>query len=148
LEGRKREVASAPKESGVTICPNPKCYREIEEPILLNNLSTTPADQYYACPHCFIKLGADAENDEDITQESTHYPPLHLLFEKFTGEILGPLIHQKKKEKKEEYPVEPPAKKGAGPSGCPHHFGYLASHPKNASIPEECLICPKILECM
>ena len=42
------------------ICPNPKCQRKIEEPILLNNLSTTPAKQYYACPHCFIKLKANS----------------------------------------------------------------------------------------
>jgi hypothetical protein len=38
----------------VIICP--KCHREIEEPILLNNLSTTPAEHYYACPHCLLKL--------------------------------------------------------------------------------------------
>jgi len=33
-------------------------------------------------------------------------------------------------------------------SWCPHRFGYLASRPKNDSIPEECLICPKIVNCM
>jgi len=38
----------------VIICPNPKCHNKIEEPILL----TTPAEHYYACPHCFIKLNA------------------------------------------------------------------------------------------
>ena len=40
----------------VTICPNSKCRKKIEEPVLLNNLSTTPTEQYYACPHCLIKL--------------------------------------------------------------------------------------------
>ncbi|UCH69968.1 MAG: hypothetical protein JSV29_06985 [Candidatus Bathyarchaeota archaeon] len=38
------------------ICPNPKCKREIEEPIRLNDLSTLPTGYYYACPHCLIKL--------------------------------------------------------------------------------------------
>lgn len=38
------------------ICPNPKCQRMIEAPILLNNFSETPAERYYACPYCFIKL--------------------------------------------------------------------------------------------
>lgn len=42
----------------VTICPNPKCHREIEEPTLMNNLSTSPAEQYYACPLCFTRLNA------------------------------------------------------------------------------------------
>jgi len=40
----------------VVTCPNPKCHRKIEEPVLLNNLSTTPAEHYYACPNCFFKL--------------------------------------------------------------------------------------------
>ena len=28
-------------------------------------------------------------------------------------------------------------------SNCPHHFGYLASRPKNAPIPQECLFCTR-----
>jgi len=44
----------------VNICPNPECQKKIEEPILLNNLSTTPAEQYYACPYCLIKLTVSA----------------------------------------------------------------------------------------
>jgi len=56
---------------------------------------------------------------------------------------------QPRKEKEEnEPPVQPPAKKGKSPSNCPHHFGYLANRPKNTPTPQECLICPKILECM
>ena len=30
---------------------------------------------------------------------------------------------------------------------CPHHFGYLAEIPKDASIPEECLTCTQMLAC-
>lgn len=37
-------------------CPNPKCHSKVEEPILLNNFSTAPAEQYRACPNCFSKL--------------------------------------------------------------------------------------------
>jgi hypothetical protein len=29
-------------------------------------------------------------------------------------------------------------------SRCPHHFGYLASLPKNTPIPQECLFCTRI----
>ena len=32
--------------------------------------------------------------------------------------------------------------------GCPHHFGYLGEHPKNTPIPNECLTCTKIMECL
>ena len=31
---------------------------------------------------------------------------------------------------------------------CPHQFGYLAEHPKNAPFPEECLLCSKVVECI
>ena len=33
-------------------------------------------------------------------------------------------------------------------SGCPHHFGYLKQHPKKTPIPNECLTCTKIMECL
>ena len=31
---------------------------------------------------------------------------------------------------------------------CQHYFGYLKKLPKNASIPDECLTCPKITQCL
>jgi len=33
-------------------------------------------------------------------------------------------------------------------SNCPHEIGYLRSRPKDSAIPDECLICPRILQCM
>ncbi len=33
------------------------------------------------------------------------------------------------------------------PLGCLHHFGYLKSLPENASLPDECLTCPKLMQC-
>ena len=30
---------------------------------------------------------------------------------------------------------------------CPHHFGYLNGPPKNASIPDECLVCANLIRC-
>ena len=31
---------------------------------------------------------------------------------------------------------------------CSHHFGYLADRQEDAPIPEECLLCPQVVECM
>ena len=135
-----------PNESGAIICPNPKCHREIEEPILLNNLSTTPAEQYYACPHCFIKLDEEDENKEDITQESTSGPSLHPALEKVLDAISAQ--PQKEEKEKEETSVKSPKKDEKGPSECSHRFGYLASRARDAPIPQECLTCPKIVDCM
>ena len=36
----------------------------------------------------------------------------------------------------------------ARPPGCPYHFGYLREHPKNTPVPNECLTCTKIMECL
>lgn len=141
-----------PPKSGVIICPNPKCHREIKEPILLNNLSKTPAEQYYACPHCLIKLDMDAENEKDVIEESAPSPPMHPSLEKVSDVISAK--SQKGVEGREEAPAKPSKEKGKGPEGeetpkgCPHYFGYLAHRPKDASIPQECLTCPKIVECM
>ncbi len=51
-------------------------------------------------------------------------------------------------EKEKEPAAKPLKKEEKGPSGCPHHFGYLANRPKDDPIPEECLTCSKIMECM
>ena len=34
------------------------------------------------------------------------------------------------------------------PSECPHFFGYLRKFPKNLAIPDECLGCLRIMECL
>ena len=33
------------------------------------------------------------------------------------------------------------------PAKCAHYFGFLDALPKGAAIPDECLICPKVLQC-
>lgn len=33
------------------------------------------------------------------------------------------------------------------PAKCAHYFGFLNSIPKDMPIPDECLICPKVLQC-
>jgi hypothetical protein len=33
-------------------------------------------------------------------------------------------------------------------SGCLHHFGYLSSRPKDSPIPQECILCQKLGDCM
>jgi hypothetical protein len=33
------------------------------------------------------------------------------------------------------------------PAKCAHYFGFLNTVPKDMPIPDECLICPKVLQC-
>lgn len=58
------------EESLIVTCPNPKCRREIEQPILLTILSLTPPKEYEACPYCFSKLGPEAPREQKDVSES------------------------------------------------------------------------------
>jgi len=33
------------------------------------------------------------------------------------------------------------------PANCKHHFGYLKVLDENAEIPDECAVCPKVMQC-
>jgi len=55
---------------------------------------------------------------------------------------------------KEEPIVKPPMQKNVQAleekifSRCLHHFGYLADRPKNTPIPQECILCQRLGDCM
>lgn len=38
------------------VCPNQKCHKKIEKPILLSKASYPLTEKYHACPYCFTKL--------------------------------------------------------------------------------------------
>jgi hypothetical protein len=58
-----------------------------------------------------------------------------------------------KKSEEKKTGIVPNASKEAQPAtegrdNCGHHFGYLNKRPKDTPIPETCMICPKIVECL
>jgi hypothetical protein len=57
------------EETVVVICPNPKCRREIQEPILLAILSATPPKKFKACPYCFTELTPEPEIEKEDVPE-------------------------------------------------------------------------------
>jgi len=187
----------------VVVCPNPKCRREIEEPILLTILSVTPPKEYEACPYCFANLKPEPpieqkdvpeptiEKEEVMEEEAT--PTIKSansvlekvkagprFLKKVKALIPGSNGSQKEKRRKTEEPQAEPAgkkeekatkkepkteplvrekpkeeskteqsaKKESGFSGCPEAFGYLANRPPETPIPPECLLCPKMVDCM
>jgi hypothetical protein len=188
------------EESVVVVCPNPKCRKEIEEPILLTIQSVTPPTQYEACPYCFTKL----EPEPKMEQEEVPEPPVEQeeatpiikpegsvvekvkesgprFLRRFKAliprsdepqkerieELVEPqaepaavreepkLAEEKpeiepaaKEEPEEEPRIEPFVQKGSDSSGCPAHFGYLANRPPDTPVPSQCLVCPKMVDCM
>ena len=157
----------------MVVCPNPKCRREIEEPILLTILSVTPPKEYEACPYCFANLEPEppieqkdvpeptVDQEEVMDEEATPtIKSVNSVLEKVKDS--GPRFLKKvkalipssngsqkeKRQKTEEPQAEPAGKKESGSSGCPQSFGYLANRPKDTPIPQECLVCPKMVDCM
>lgn len=39
-------------------------------------------------------------------------------------------------------------KDGTIKSECPHSYGYLAIRPRDSPIPQECLCCLKVIDCL
>ena len=122
-----------PEEFVVVVCPNPKCGKDIQEPILLNNLSVTPTEQYDACPYCFTKLEPNKVNQGEGTVLEEGEDPSFQVLKKVEDLILS---------------SNGPQEKERETVGCPQEFGYLANRPKDAPIPQECLLCPKMVDCM
>lgn len=197
----------------MVVCPNPKCRREIEEPILLTLLYATPPKEYKACPYCFTDLTPEPQIEKEDVQEPTGEKEESLYEENETASTTksetsvlekvkaGPRFLKRvksliprsgdawkeKKQKIEEPQAEPaakkeepktepivrkepeeepkaepiaeaepeeapkteqPNKKEAESSGCPEEFGYLANRPPDTPIPSQCLVCPKMVDCM
>ncbi len=172
-------------------CSNPRCHRKIEEPILLNNLSTTPAEQYYACPHCFMKVNVPVKGANIVGSfltasgliilawiccftiyEATMLGKdiIPIFFGSRIGEAISlgigiKLIHYfiigaalflsgsftflpRRSKAFKPHPTVYQQQKEKGPSKCPYNFGYLKHLAlNNTPIPNECLRCPRVLEC-
>ena len=54
----------------------------------------------------------------------------------------------RKPEKENLESAKDTVNKENGTSGCSHAYGYLAVRPKNSSIPQECLCCLRVINCL
>lgn len=114
------------------ICPYTDCGREFTKPIIVTNKSVDPPQTYFGCPYCLSKIDVqlpEIEKVEEKVEQASKLVEIKKLIEKNAKKT-------KKAEKKKEE------------GKCPYHFGYLKEKPKEMPIPEECLTCPKMLECM
>jgi len=86
---------------------------------------------YDACPYCLteITLEKDSEITEDVQGARAK-----------VEEISKPT---------KSLPIEKkPSQSLSKAQGCIHHFGYLSQRSKKEKIPEECMVCENIVQCM
>lgn len=107
-------------------CQNPSCRRTSITPLRTLNLQENPTEPYYACPFCLTKI-EEAKFNQELPEEN-------------------PLQNQQEPEKKVKQKIA--AKNDIKPSACRFHLGYLSERSQKEQIPEECLLCKDIVECM
>jgi len=109
-----------------------RCGRAVSAPLRLTDLSRRPSEEtYYACPFCFSRL--------DVEDVAEHLERSHAQVGVSSSSSIEALGSQNKKSGGKNTDVI---------SNCSREFGYLRSRPKDSAIPDECLICPRILQCM
>jgi len=97
------------------------CGRVYEKPILASVVSGGQTQVYYACPRCLTRVSR-------VQTEKTFHEP----------ESPARPVQAKK-----TVTVEKEA-----PAGCTHYFGYLRKREKDKPIPDECLTCSKMVDCL
>jgi DNA-directed RNA polymerase subunit RPC12/RpoP len=118
---KKNEMTS----NDTCVCPNDECGKSFDHPILLTVLSNDPVETYPACPYCMSRI----ERNEDPKPEKHAQAAV---------KIKAAL--EKEKEKIET--------NGSDKFQCPHEFGYLKKRQKGSPIPDECLVCQKMIQCL
>ena len=97
------------------------CGEEIKIPLFAVVSCGYLLEEYYACPRCLSKVG-DVERNKTVEVDETE-----------------------EEENVQEREVEDKMEEAVA---CAHHLGYLKRRPKNTPIPEECLTCAKMIDCM
>ncbi len=107
-------------------CPNPSCGRTFSKPLRTIDLSQQDPEPYEACPHCLTEISNQENNP--ATQTSKEVPE--------ASEIA------------ETPPVVATEKSASTATRCNRHFGFLSERSSKEKIPEECVTCTEIVNCM
>jgi hypothetical protein len=107
----------------VFTCQNPSCKKSFTAPLKTVNLQQTPTEPYNACPYCLTKIKIN-EIPAEIQVEKAQQPK-------------GNHFETKEKLKNKDKSAT-----------CNYHPGYLSERNSKEQIPDECLVCKDIVECM
>ncbi|MEM3640323.1 MAG: hypothetical protein QXH37_00125 [Candidatus Bathyarchaeia archaeon] len=95
------------------------CGESFSQPILATVSSDGNLRKYYACPHCLTEIISTKSQSKEDEANSISANEMKTAAVKLENNI-----------------------------ECKNFFGYLKKRPKNTPIPEECLICDKMIECL
>ncbi|MBX5326431.1 MAG: hypothetical protein ACQXXH_00780 [Candidatus Bathyarchaeia archaeon] len=124
------------RHGGGRVCPNVDCGRSFDRPLKLTVLCSDPVETYFACPFCMSRV--------DLEEPKPRLPKLEkpvLPVEEDVEDVKEDVKPLKRVEGVPEVSVDKQ-------DVCLHEFGYLKSRPKGKPIPDECLTCPKMIQCL
>lgn len=110
-------------------CPNPSCGNVFSSPLKAENRASKKGHSYDACPYCLTEITIDANSPID---EEGSKPVMK------TVEIGGPGVPRMQEKR-----VQPTMS-----AACTHQLGYLSKRAPKEMIPEECMMCSSIVQCM
>ncbi len=123
------EFESLENEDNVLTCG--KCKAQYQKPIIATLTSEAGTQKYFACPRCLSEVPGVRQTEHRTSEEP----------------------RQSKEMRRTNQPIPPtettkPDTQSGAPTMCTHEIGYLKARPKNTPIPEECLTCDKMVDCM
>ena len=102
------------------------CGKTFPVPIKVLDLQAKNPEPYVACPHCLGRILSD-----------------------LVSEVHEPAIDAPEDADSRQEAVNSFAQRVEEPAAeCAHHFGYLSERSSKEKIPEECMVCGKIVDCM
>ncbi len=100
-------------------CPNTACKRDFETPLRTLNLQQESAEPYDACPFCLTEIAIPQLEKDNKLEKTTSVSSKD----------------KSSKNKEKSY-------------ACQYHMGYLSEREQKQPIPDECIVCKDIVECM
>jgi hypothetical protein len=112
-------------------CSNPSCGKVFAKPLKAKNLASKETEPYDACPYCLTETVLEEKTSAEIkSEQKTKTREIEIK----RSSILP--IEEKSAQ------TNPKVQK------CTHHFGYLSKRSSKEKIPEECMICENLVQCM
>lgn len=108
---------------------------------MVTDYSKLPRETYYACPHCMLRL--ELLLDSSGKQDGLGHLRVRPVDD--DGMIVSRLEGGGTVERLGQGVSSAVASRPS--KSCRHFLGYLRCLPESAGIPDECAVCPNIMQC-
>jgi len=128
-------VVNRTSETVSITCPNNNCGKNFVKPLSTVNIQENYRKTYQACPYCLTEVSiVESEYQQEEKAPEIETFEANEDFKQLEDGNIEMKSYSQRDEKEND-------------SGCKYHLGYLGED-KHQQIPDDCLVCAKIIECM